>query len=91
MSHARQKPDAPELKRALSLLQAMVEDRTLLAQLPLKERVAFMMAAGRVSRPERDEQRKMARTLRLQRKRARKTSDRAIRAGTQIRAARREA
>ncbi len=91
MSQTRQKPDASELRRSLSLLQAMVEDRTLLAQLAPKERVAFMMAAGRVSRPERDEQRKMARTLRLQRKRARKGADRAIRAGTQIRAVRREA
>ncbi|MBI4346339.1 MAG: SDR family oxidoreductase [Elusimicrobia bacterium] len=49
-----------------------------------------MVAAGRVSRPERDEHRTLSRALRRQRRDAKKQVDRAIRAATQIRSARRE-
>ena len=81
---------ADELKRCIELLKKVAEDRTVLSPLTTEERRELMIAAGRVSRPERDETRKLSRRLRVMRKDERKAGDRAIRAGTQIRVARRE-
>ena len=83
--------DGEELRRSIRLLEAIVKDPALLASVDEKERVALTMAAGRLSRPERLEQRKLARAARVARQRVRKESDRAARAETHIRAARREA
>ena len=82
--------DAEEARRCIRLLEAIVEDRGLLASLDEKERVALVTAAGRLSRPHRTEQRKLVRAFRAVDRFARKELDRSARAETHIRAARRE-
>lgn len=80
---------AEELQRCLGLLESILEDRTRLSEMPDELRVAFMIAAGRVSRPTRDETRKGAKAFRrIVRKKA-QSHDREVRASTEIRAARR--
>ena len=63
----------------------------MLAKLSREERVALMLAAGRVSRPERHEHTALARALRSERRKEKNLADRAVRASTQIRAVRKEA
>lgn len=78
-----------ELQRCLEILESILEDRTRLTEMPDDLRIAFMMAAGRVSRPNRDDNRKTAKAFRrIVRKKA-QNHDREVRAGTEIRAARR--
>ncbi|MBI4376706.1 MAG: SDR family oxidoreductase [Elusimicrobia bacterium] len=77
-----------ELKRCVELLESIVKDRALLAQVPHELRVALMIAAGRVSRPARVEAIKLSRELQAREKRRKQTSDRQVRASTVIRQAR---
>jgi NAD(P)-dependent dehydrogenase (short-subunit alcohol dehydrogenase family) len=77
-----------ELQRCLEILESIRDDRTLLSDVPDDLRVAFLMAAGRVSRPNRDDNRKGAKAFRrIVRKKA-QNHDREVRASTEIRAAR---
>lgn len=78
-----------ELKRCLDLLESILEDRTLLSEMPDDLRVAFMVAAGRVSRPSRDDNRKSAKAFRRVVRKKAQNHDREVRAATEIRAARR--
>jgi NAD(P)-dependent dehydrogenase (short-subunit alcohol dehydrogenase family) len=78
-----------ELQRCLEILESIRDDRTLLSDVPDELRVAFLIAAGRVSRPNRDDNRKGAKAFRrIVRKKA-QAHDREVRASTEIRAARR--
>ncbi|APR79182.1 L-fuco-beta-pyranose dehydrogenase [Minicystis rosea] len=78
-----------ELQRCLEILESIRDDRTLLNDVPDELRIAFLAAAGRVSRPSRDDNRKAAKEFRrIVRKRA-QDHDREVRASTEIRAARR--
>jgi NAD(P)-dependent dehydrogenase (short-subunit alcohol dehydrogenase family) len=77
-----------ELQRCLEILESIRDDRTLLSDVPDELRVAFLVAAGRVSRPNRDDNRKGAKAFRrIVRKKA-QNHDREVRASTEIRAAR---
>ena len=78
-----------ELERCLALMQSVVEDRTRLHTMPDELRVAFLVAAGRISRPTRDETRKAAKAFRRIEHKKADTEDREARASTEIRAARR--
>jgi NAD(P)-dependent dehydrogenase (short-subunit alcohol dehydrogenase family) len=78
-----------EAARLVAMLEAIVADRSLLAVLPASQRMALMMAAGRVSRPTRDENRKAAKAFRLVRRRGEQAHDRGVRAATELRVARR--
>ena len=78
-----------ELQRCLDLLESIVEDRSRLSTMPDDLRVALMIAAGRVSRPTRDENRKSAKAFRRVVRKKILGHDRDVRAGTEIRAARR--
>jgi NAD(P)-dependent dehydrogenase (short-subunit alcohol dehydrogenase family) len=78
-----------ELQRCLELLESIVQDRTRLCEIPDDLRVAFLMAAGRVSRPTRDENRKGAKAFRRVVRKKAQNHDREVRASTEIRAARR--
>jgi hypothetical protein len=74
--------------RATEVLEALAEDRTLLTGLTEPQRVALLIAAGRVSRPQRHE---VVRTAKAFRRIARKNvqdADRDARASTGIRVAR---
>ncbi len=79
---------ADELRRCLELLEAVVADRALLAQLPLHERQALLIAAGRVVHPALEQKRKLVRALRSDKRRAAEAHDRALKAAAGIRVAR---
>ncbi len=82
---ARSMPDFADIERAIKTLEAILNDRGLLAQVPEKTRVALLSAAGRVSRPTRLESRKLSRGLRAKSKQALDIKDREARASTLIR------
>ncbi len=80
-----------ELRRATAVLEAVLADRGLLAELPEADRKAFLLAAGRASRPDSYQERRLARAFRRQRRERAEAADREARAATGIRSARRDA
>ncbi len=56
--------DDDEILRTIALLEAMVDDRTKLADMPREVRRQLLIAAGRLSRPERGELRKLRKAIR---------------------------
>lgn len=81
--------DDDTVARCIALLESFAEDRSRLALLGRTERNRLLVAAGRVSRPERDEQRRLARAFRKRERALVFALDKAARATTEIRAARR--
>lgn len=81
-------PGPEELLRAAAVLEAVVADRSLLAQLPDEARQGLLTAAGRVIHADLDQKRRLVRALRGARKRRAEDHDRALLAATGIRAAR---
>src|SRR5437773_2478134 len=79
---------ADALSRCAELLEAVVADRGLLAQLPAEERRRLLRAAGRISRPGRDEARCLRRTFKKLHKHSERSADRGSKDATGIRAAR---
>jgi len=80
-----------DLRRCRETLEAIVEDRTLLDRLEPDARKALLIAAGRVSRPDRSELRAAARTRRRRAKRETREADEAVLARARIRRLRAEA
>jgi NAD(P)-dependent dehydrogenase (short-subunit alcohol dehydrogenase family) len=80
-----------ELERCVEMLEAMVLERTLLTTVPEDLRVRLMVAAGRVSRPTRDENRATAKAFRRITRAKVQLHDRELRAATEIREVRRAA
>jgi NAD(P)-dependent dehydrogenase (short-subunit alcohol dehydrogenase family) len=78
-----------ELNKLISMLEALVEDRTLLAEVSTERRIALLQAAGRISRPTRFEQQRSTKAFRFITKKQKKDADKVIRAATEIRSARR--
>jgi NAD(P)-dependent dehydrogenase (short-subunit alcohol dehydrogenase family) len=76
------------VQAAAELLEEIARDRGLLARLPDELRRRFLTAAGRVSRPERDELRSMAKAFRRNDRKERRQADDAILEATGIRSAR---
>jgi NAD(P)-dependent dehydrogenase (short-subunit alcohol dehydrogenase family) len=81
-------PGPEELRRARGVLEAVVRDRSLLAQLPEEERRLFLVAAGRTVHPETEQKRRLVKAFRKAKRRTVEAHDRALVAGTGIRAAR---
>ncbi len=79
---------ADELRRCALLLEAVVADRALLAQLPQPERRALLIAAGRVVHPAVEQKRRLVRALRRDKRRKIEAHDRALKAAAGIRVAR---
>ena len=79
-----------ELRRCVEILESVVEDRTRLIGVPDDLRMAFMIAAGRVSRPSRDESREASKAVRRIARKESLARDREVRASTRIRLARRD-
>lgn len=77
------------LRSAIELLEKIVRDRTLLTTMDDDERLALLVAAGRISRPTRHELMRTAKNFRKITRKKDQDSDREARAGTEIRAARR--
>ncbi len=80
-----------QLKSATEVLEAVVEDRALLADVPEDARRAFLMAAGRAASPLRHEVQAFSKALRRDKLKERQAKDRVVRESTAIRVARREA
>jgi NAD(P)-dependent dehydrogenase (short-subunit alcohol dehydrogenase family) len=78
-----------ELAQAIALLERIVEDRTVLATVSDAQRVALLQAAGRISRPLRDEKQRASKAFRIVGRQKSQAHDRQVRAATEIRAARR--
>jgi NAD(P)-dependent dehydrogenase (short-subunit alcohol dehydrogenase family) len=77
-----------DLRRAREVLEAVVSDRALLAQLPDEERTRLLVAAGRTVHPDLQQKRRLVRSLRAAQKRRAEARDRAVLQATGIRAAR---
>lgn len=80
--------DVEALRRCTALIEAIIEDRSLLSPLPEPDRRAFLIAAGRVSRPNREEIIKMAKAHRRDVRQKSQERDRVVRNSVEIRAAR---
>ncbi|MCW5831902.1 MAG: SDR family oxidoreductase [Labilithrix sp.] len=78
-----------ELDRCVELLESFVEDRTLLTTMDRATRVRLLTAAGRLSRPTRDESRRTAKAFRKKERKHVVAHDRDATASTEIRTARR--
>jgi NAD(P)-dependent dehydrogenase (short-subunit alcohol dehydrogenase family) len=76
---------AQAVEACVQVLEAICADRTLLAHLDQEQQNRLMMAAGRVSRPERHEQRALSRAVQRKEKRETRDADRAVLAHAGIR------
>ena len=83
MTTARLAPEA--IAECLRVLETIAEDRSELAYLELELRTRLLTAAGRVSRPERADQRVLSREVRRKEKRENREADRAVLAQAGIR------
>ena len=79
---------AEDLRHCADVLSAIVDDRGLLTQLSQEERKRLVVAAGRVSRPSRDDERRLRRTFSRVQKTQERSADRQAKSETGIRAAR---
>lgn len=77
-----------DIARCLSLLESLSESAAKLAELPEETRVALMRAAGKLSRPDKDQLRIRSKEILKAKRRAISREDRAARATTGIREAR---
>ncbi len=82
---------AEDLEAALRVLEAIVADRSLLAELGPETRKRLLRAAGRASRPETHQERRLARAFRRKKREGLEQADKQTRSRTGIRAAREEA
>ena len=81
-------PGPEALRQVLEVLDAVVKDRSLLAQLSHEERKALLVAAGRTVHPDLEQKRRLVRSLRRAQRQKAEEHDRALLAGTGIREAR---
>ena len=86
----QERPDESTLLECTRVLQAIVEDRSLLVALDEDQRRDLLTAAGRVSRPERTEQRRLAKAQRRLKRDKKRDADERLLDQTGIRALRRE-
>jgi NAD(P)-dependent dehydrogenase (short-subunit alcohol dehydrogenase family) len=77
------------IEDAIALLDAVIEDRALLVDVPEDARQRLLMSAGRVSRPARGEARKLAKAFRKKERHDVRAEDEAVLDDTGIRALRR--
>ena len=81
-------PRRKELLDALAALEAVVGDRSILAELSEEERTRLLVAAGRTVHPDLQQKRRLVRSLRSAERRRAESRDRAVLARTGIRTAR---
>ena len=82
------KLDPEEVRRLTRLLEAVHEDRRLLAELSEEDKVALLSAAGRVALPEREALQRLKKAQRNRRAKQRREKDKSLRDDTGIRVAR---
>jgi NAD(P)-dependent dehydrogenase (short-subunit alcohol dehydrogenase family) len=78
-------PSPKEIDDCLRVLEALAEDRAQLLEVEIEKRHRLLTAAGRVSRPERSEQRQLLRAARRQDKQQVRAHDQALLERAQIR------
>ncbi len=83
-------PGPDDLRRAREVLEAVVADRALLAQLPEEERTRLLVAAGKTVHADLGQKRRLVRTLRSAERQRALARDRKLVAATGIRAARQD-
>lgn len=76
------------LRAAIAALEAVADDRGLMACLSEEERRRLVMAAGRTAKPDRFQVKKMAKAMRREKRKEDRSTDRTVRAETAIRQAR---
>lgn len=81
---------AERLRAASNLLEAIAEDRSLLVAISAEDRARLLQAAGRVSRPDAPERRRLLKAKQRQRKSDRLQRDDSVLAETGIRSLRRK-
>lgn len=81
-------PNAQDLETCIDVLNALVADSVTLTELPTETRIALLVAAGKLSRPTRQEERKRRRDRTRLKKQRIDDFERSIRAKTGIRSAR---
>ncbi|MDZ4725717.1 MAG: SDR family oxidoreductase [Leptospira sp.] len=79
-----------DLNELIRTLEALANDPDSLTKIPEEQRLKLMIAAGKVSRPERNEIRKRNRTIKTNRKKEQINEEKKVRALTGIRLARTE-
>jgi len=79
-----------ELARCTRVLEAIAQDSLLLTQLSAEDRIRLLIAAGRAIHPEKAQVRRRIKAMRRIKRTAVEAKDRAIRATTTIRSARRD-
>ena len=77
-----------DVRRCIDLLEAIVADRMRLSEMSDEDRLALLVAAGRVSRPLRDESQRMSKAFRAHVRKRDQQTDRDTRADSGIRVAR---
>ena len=77
-----------EVRECISILKKLTDDSALLAELPKEARISLLKAAGRFSRPDREEIKKRNREMEKARRRQIVVKERTARAATGIRRAR---
>ncbi len=77
-----------DIRNTIRVLHAVVDDRGIMSVLPPEERLALMMAAGRVSHPSKFEMKRMAKVHRRDQRAKSQEEDRQVRAQAEIRIAR---
>lgn len=77
-----------DIRRAIDLLENLSENANLLAAVPLEQKIALLKAAGRFSRPSKDEIRKRHKAVSATQRKQIASKDRVARATTGIRQAR---
>ncbi len=80
--------DLESVRNATELLRKIVEDRGVLASVPLELRQALLIAAGQASRPQSYQEKRLVKTLRRAKRLRDDATDRAAKATTGIRVAR---
>lgn len=80
-----------DITKTIQVLEALIQNDAMMAALSLDQRTALMTAAGRLSRPDRLEQRIRSRSITRVLRKKRTAQDRAVRATTGIREARKAA
>jgi NAD(P)-dependent dehydrogenase (short-subunit alcohol dehydrogenase family) len=78
-------PSQEEIDDCIRVLETLAEDRAGLVFVEIEKRNRLLIAAGRVSRPERDEQRRLSRASRSKQKHELKAHDQALLSRAQIR------
>jgi len=72
---ARMPTTSEDIEQCIRVLEALVEDRAALAVVGTEARIRLLTAAGRVSRPERTDQRRLSREVHKKKKVALRTKD----------------